>query len=130
MTEPLTPPTAPWAWPFFDEVHRDVAARLVEWMRRQQVDETDDRRACRQWVQLLGKGQWLGPSNGGLKLAMQTLDIFCASVAGAATGMARRALGVKVGSKVESLYGDIRSLCIDKGATDVQQLIIGKAVLR
>ena len=43
MTESLTPPTAPWAWPFFDEVHRDVAARLVEWMKRQQVDETDDR---------------------------------------------------------------------------------------
>ena len=59
MTALLTPPTAPWALPFFDEVHRDVAARLVEWMKRQQVNETDDRLACRQWVQLLGEGQWL-----------------------------------------------------------------------
>jgi acyl-CoA dehydrogenase len=160
----------------------------------------------------------LGPLNGGFKLAMQTLDIFRASVAGAALGMGRRALaeavsyakqrqmfgqtladfqitqaklgemaalldaaalltyraawlrddgetrggvrvtaeaamakmaatenaskvidmalqmhgglGVKVGSKVESLYRDIRSLRIYEGATEVQQLIIGKSVLQ
>lgn len=161
----------------------------------------------------------LGALNGGFKLAMQTLDIFRASVAGAALGMARRALaeavrharsrkmfgqtladfqltqarlgemaalvdaaalltyraawlrdegerlghparvtaeaamakmtatenaqrvidmalqmhgglGVKVGTKVESLYRDIRSLRIYEGATEVQQLIIGKAVLQ
>jgi acyl-CoA dehydrogenase len=163
----------------------------------------------------------LGELNGGFKLAMRTLDIFRASVAGAALGMARRALaeavhhaqtrrmfgqtladfqltqaklgemaalidsaalltyraawmrddserrgmpaagdltaaaamakmcatenasrvidmalqmhgglGVKVGTKVESLYRDIRSLRIYEGATEVQQLIIGKAVLR
>jgi acyl-CoA dehydrogenase len=35
-----------------------------------------------------------------------------------------------VGTKVESLYRDIRSLRIYEGATEVQQLIIGKAVLR
>ena len=39
-------------------------------------------------------------------------------------------LGVKVGTKVESLYRDIRSLRIYEGATEVQQLIIGKALLR
>jgi phage FluMu gp28-like protein len=39
-------------------------------------------------------------------------------------------LGVMVGSKVESLYRDIRSLRIYEGATEVQQLIIGKAVLQ
>lgn len=159
----------------------------------------------------------LGEVNGGFKLAMQTLDIFRASVAGAALGMARRALaeavqwarqrrmfgqtladfqltqarlgemaalidagalltyraawmrdlesgsarersvaaaaakmtatenaqkvidmalqmhggrGVEVGAKVESLYRDIRSLRIYEGATEVQQLIIGKAVLQ
>ena len=160
----------------------------------------------------------LGALNGGFKLAMQTLDIFRASVAGAALGMARRALaeavshakqrrmfgqtladfqltqarlgemaalvdaaalltyraawlrdegekrggvrvtmeaamakmtatenaqrvidmalqlhgglGVKVGMKVESLYRDIRSLRIYEGATEVQQLIIGKSVLQ
>jgi acyl-CoA dehydrogenase len=168
----------------------------------------------------------LGPLDGGFKLAMQTLDIFRASVAAAALGMARRALaeavahaqarkmfgqrladfqltqaklgemaalieaaalltyraawmrdahesgaspessgnagrqarsvaaamakmcatenaqrvidmalqmhgglGVKVGTKVESLYRDIRSLRIYEGATEVQQLIIGKALL-
>jgi len=160
----------------------------------------------------------LGAENGGFKLAMQTLDIFRASVAAAALGFARRALteatayaksrkmfgqtladfqltqaklgqmaadidaaalltyraawlrddavrrgvstrttseaamakmvatenaqrvidaalqmhgglGVQVGSKVESLYRDIRSLRIYEGATEVQQLIIGKALL-
>ena len=34
--------------------------------------------------------------------------------------------GVKVGTRVESLYRDIRSLRIYEGATEVQQLIIGK----
>ena len=163
----------------------------------------------------------LGELSGGFKLAMRTLDIFRASVAGAALGMARRALfeavtyaknrpmfgqrladfqltqaklgemaalidaaalltyraawlrdcvgldtpakaqaytaaaamakmtatenaqrvidmalqmhggmGVKVGTKVESLYRDIRSLRIYEGATEVQQLIIGKSVLK
>jgi acyl-CoA dehydrogenase len=160
----------------------------------------------------------LGSENGGFKLAMQTLDIFRASVAAAALGFARRALaeattyaksrkmfgqtlanfqltqaklgqmaadvdaaalltyraawlrddavrrgastrvtseaamakmvatetaqrvidaavqmhggrGVEVGCKVESLYRDIRSLRIYEGATEVQQLILGKALL-
>ena len=164
-------------------------------------------------------GSQLGELNGGFKLAMQTLDIFRASVAAAALGMARRALaeavsysrqrnmfggkladfqltqaklgemaalvdaaalltyraawlrdegertgdvaritseaamakmiatenaqrvidmalqmhgglGVKVGTKVESLYRDVRSLRIYEGATEVQQLIIGKALLK
>ncbi len=161
--------------------------------------------------------QMLGELNGGFKLAMQTLDIFRASVAAAALGMARRALaeaiaharqrrmfgqtladfqltqaklgemaalidgaalltyraawlrdtgqgspkersvaaamakmtatenaqrvidmalqmhgglGVMVGRKVESLYRDIRALRIYEGATEVQQLIIGKSVLQ
>jgi acyl-CoA dehydrogenase len=166
-------------------------------------------------------GAQLGPLEGGFKLAMQTLDIFRASVAGAALGMARRALheavrharqrpmfgqhlgdfqltqaklgdmaalvdgaalltyraawlrdcvgtatpeqaqaytaqaamakmaatenaqrvidmalqmhggqGVRVGNTVEHLYRDIRSLRIYEGATEVQQLIIGKSVLK
>ena len=45
--------------PFFDNVHRDLASRLVEWAAAQRVDETDDRRACREWVGLLGSGDWL-----------------------------------------------------------------------
>jgi len=167
------------------------------------------------------RGAQLGELNGGFKLAMRTLDIFRASVAGAALGMGRRALaeaishaknrhmfgqtladfqltqaklgemaalidgaalltyraawmrdeaeqrggapvgdvsaaaamakmaatenasrvidmalqmhgglGVKVGTKIEALYRDIRSLRIYEGATEVQQLIIGKSVLR
>jgi len=39
-------------------------------------------------------------------------------------------MGVKVGTKVESLYRDIRALRIYEGATEVQQLIIGKALIQ
>ena len=39
-------------------------------------------------------------------------------------------LGVMVGSKVESLYRDIRSLRIYEGATEVQKLIISREVLK
>jgi acyl-CoA dehydrogenase len=168
----------------------------------------------------LGGETLLGDLNGGFKIAMRTLDIFRASVAGAALGMGRRALqdalahvksrqmfgqhladfqitqsrlgdmaallesaalltyraawlhdtagsdgaaataytqaaamakltatenaskvidmslqmhgglGVMVGNKLESLYRDIRSLRIYEGASEVQQLIIGKSVLK
>jgi acyl-CoA dehydrogenase len=39
-------------------------------------------------------------------------------------------LGVQIGQRVESLYRDIRALRIYEGATEVQQLIIGKSVLQ
>ena len=52
-------PTAQYALPFFDEVHRDLAARLALWAPEQNVDESDDRAACRQWVRLLGADGWL-----------------------------------------------------------------------
>ena len=74
-----TPPARQWSLPFFEAVHHDLAARLVPWIAGQQVDETDDRHACRQWVQRLGDGQWLrycvpaGP-NGALGGALDTLD--------------------------------------------------------
>lgn len=157
--------------------------------------------------------QLLGAPGEGFKLAMRTLDIFRASVAAAALGLARRALdeallharqrrmfgqalgdfqltqaaigdmasaidgaalltyraawlrdvkgqrttreaamakmvatesaqrvidralqmhgglGVKVGSRVESLYRDVRALRIYEGATEVQQLIVGRDLL-
>ncbi len=168
----------------------------------------------------LGSEALLGDLNGGFKIAMRTLDIFRASVAAAALGMARRGLheavqyakarrmfgqtladfqltqarlgdmaallesgalltyraawlrdthgsdgaqaaaytqaaamakltatenaskvidmalqmhggtGVMVGHKLESLYRDIRALRIYEGASEVQQLIIGKSVLK
>ncbi|MGB4117214.1 MAG: acyl-CoA dehydrogenase family protein [Polaromonas sp.] len=45
--------------PFFDDVHRALGADLVNWSAAQQVDETDDRTACREWVQRLGDAGWL-----------------------------------------------------------------------
>lgn len=55
----LVPSSAHLALPFFDVAHRDIAARLPDWANAQRVDETDDRAACRDWVQRLGDGGWL-----------------------------------------------------------------------
>ena len=56
---PCPPSTAHRALPFFDEAHRALAEGLVPWAAAQEVDETDDRAACRDWVQRLGAGGWL-----------------------------------------------------------------------
>ena len=55
----MTPPITHLTLPFFDDVHRDLGAQLAEWMDEQQVDERDDRLACRAWVRLLGDAGWL-----------------------------------------------------------------------
>jgi len=52
-------PTAHLELPFFEDVHRDLGARLGAWVPAQAVDESDDRRACRQWVRQLGDAGWL-----------------------------------------------------------------------
>jgi acyl-CoA dehydrogenase len=45
--------------PFFDSTHRELGNCLADWLPQQRVDETDDRAACREWVGLLGRNQWL-----------------------------------------------------------------------
>ncbi|MDO9147776.1 MAG: acyl-CoA dehydrogenase family protein [Hydrogenophaga sp.] len=55
----LVPSTAHLELPFFDAHHRQMAPELVAWSAQQQVDETDDRAACRDWVQRLAGGGWL-----------------------------------------------------------------------
>ncbi|HYW58200.1 MAG TPA: acyl-CoA dehydrogenase [Polaromonas sp.] len=45
--------------PFFDEAHRALGQQLSEWAPAQTVDESDDRRACKEWVGLLGRSGWL-----------------------------------------------------------------------
>lgn len=45
--------------PFFEDHHRALANRLVEWLKTQHVDESDDRAACREWVRRLGDAGWL-----------------------------------------------------------------------
>ncbi|RYF39077.1 MAG: acyl-CoA dehydrogenase, partial [Comamonadaceae bacterium] len=47
------------ALPFFDDAHRELAPRLADWAGAQQVDERDDRAACKTWVQRLGDAGWL-----------------------------------------------------------------------
>src|SRR5690606_32594785 len=56
---PCAPSTAHLALPFFDDAHRTLVAGLVPWAAAQEVDETDDRTACRDWVKRLGVGGWL-----------------------------------------------------------------------
>ncbi|MDB5886739.1 MAG: acyl-CoA dehydrogenase domain protein [Polaromonas sp.] len=55
----MTPSTAHLALPFFDDAHRKLGPRLAEWTGQQQIDESDDRRACRDWVRTLGNAGWL-----------------------------------------------------------------------
>ncbi|MEO8247996.1 MAG: acyl-CoA dehydrogenase family protein [Burkholderiales bacterium] len=63
------------ALPFFDATHRELAEQLVSWAPTQEVDESDDRRACKDWVRRLGDGGWLRwcvpASHGG---ALEKLD--------------------------------------------------------
>lgn len=55
----MKPTTAHLALPFFDDVHRALGPRLADWIGRQQIDESDDRQACREWVRRLGDAGWL-----------------------------------------------------------------------
>jgi acyl-CoA dehydrogenase len=73
MTKAPAPPSiAHLALPFFDDAHRALADGLLPWGAAQEVDERDDRAACRDWVQRLGAGGWLrycvpGTSGGALE---------------------------------------------------------------
>jgi len=55
----MKPTTTHLNLPFFDTLHGDLGAQLVDWASSQKVDETDDRKACREWVKLLGDSGWL-----------------------------------------------------------------------
>ena len=77
--KPATAPLTHLALPFFDTVHRQLATALAEWVPRQQIDESDDRIACRAWVKLLGEQGWLrycvpAGLNGALGGARDRLD--------------------------------------------------------
>jgi acyl-CoA dehydrogenase len=48
------------SWPFFEDRHRDVAARLDDWCARHlPVDHRDVDAACRELVRVLGRDGWL-----------------------------------------------------------------------
>jgi acyl-CoA dehydrogenase len=71
--------TAHLALPFFDEVHRELGSRLAGWMPQQHIDESDDRKACKEWVSLLGAEGWLrycvpAGKDGALGGALEKLD--------------------------------------------------------
>ncbi len=51
--------TAHLSLPFFDSVHGEIGNCLADWLPKQHIDETDDRAACKAWVQHLGANQWL-----------------------------------------------------------------------
>ena len=44
--------TSQYDLPFFDAAHADLARGLADWTPQQQIDESDDRRACKDWVKL------------------------------------------------------------------------------
>ena len=45
--------------PFFDDVHRELARDVSAWAAQQDIDESDDRAACRDWVRALGDAGFL-----------------------------------------------------------------------
>ena len=51
--------TTHYEWPFFTDVHRELASRAAAWVRDQQVDDRDPDAACREWVRLLGEAGFL-----------------------------------------------------------------------
>ncbi len=51
--------SAHYEWPFFDDVHRELATRAASWVSKQQVDDRDPDAACREWVRLLGEAGFL-----------------------------------------------------------------------
>ncbi|MCJ8191892.1 acyl-CoA dehydrogenase family protein [Sphingomicrobium aestuariivivum] len=65
-------------WPFFDDHHRDLGARLEAWCdaNLRDVDHSDTDEACRTLVRQLGEGGWLRycvpASHGGVH---KTLDV-------------------------------------------------------
>ena len=75
----MKPTTDHLALPFFDDLHRDLGARLAGWISDRHIDESDDRRACREWVKLLGEHGWLrycvpAGTGGALGGALENLD--------------------------------------------------------
>ena len=56
---PVACSTSQYDQPFFDAAYADLARGLANWAPQQQVDEFDDRRACKEWVKRLGQGGWL-----------------------------------------------------------------------
>ena len=55
----LPAPASHLALPFFGPEHRALGQAIAAWTPLQQVDESDDRRACPHWVRLLGDAGWL-----------------------------------------------------------------------
>ncbi len=58
----MTPELAHLEWPFFDDAHRDLAQRLDQWCRDQDLSslqDTDVYAACRELVRRLGEDGWL-----------------------------------------------------------------------
>ncbi len=54
-----TEQTSPHALPFFDAAHQELSQGVMQWAQSQSMDEHDDRRACRDWVQRLAHAGWL-----------------------------------------------------------------------
>jgi len=59
MRTPLIAPSSHLALPFFGPEHQALGRDIAAWAPLQQVDESDDRVACKQWTRLLGDAGWL-----------------------------------------------------------------------
>ncbi len=72
----MTPDARHLSLPFFDEAHLELASQLSAWAATQNIDETDDRTACREWVRALGEAgflRWCVPAaQGGARPALDS----------------------------------------------------------
>ena len=67
----MRPPIEHLSLPFFAAEHRALAEALLPWAAAQDVDEADDRAACRDWVARLGQGGFLRYWSKGPEFAAQ-----------------------------------------------------------
>jgi acyl-CoA dehydrogenase len=107
--------TAHLAWPFFDDVHRKLAADLSAWAEREMSpfaeDHDDVDASCRDIVRKLGEGDWLRfcvpSSHGGsfAKLDVRALCI-CREILGQVAPLADFAFAMQgLGAGPISLFG-------------------------
>ncbi|HEX5581135.1 MAG TPA: acyl-CoA dehydrogenase family protein [Gemmatimonadaceae bacterium] len=102
-----------YAWPFFDDGHRALAAELEAWARREVPDAHDDPDvdgACRGLVRALGAGGWLrwtvpAPYGEGGRLDVRSLSIARETLA-RRSGLADFAFAMQgLGAGPVSLFG-------------------------
>ncbi len=119
--------------PVFNNAHREIGNCLADWLPQQHIDEADLALGT-PGISAFGVDAGTAGLDTSAQYTAATASAKMTATENASTviDMAQQihgGRGVKVGSRVERLYRDIRALRIYEGATEVRQLILGKSVL-